>query len=68
LQADERASEQYEVIAHQAIDDGDLMEAFRARCRAMLVLMEAIHQHRGKLEEFKPLWEPPRRDELELRP
>jgi hypothetical protein len=27
----------------------------------MLVLMEAIHQQRGKEEEFKPLWDPRRR-------
>lgn len=31
-------------------------EAFRAQCRAMLVLMEAVHAYRGKNEDFKPLW------------
>ena len=40
--------------ATQALADGDVMEAFRARCRAMLVLMESM---RGKEEQFKPLWD-----------
>lgn len=35
-------------------------EAFREQCRAMLVLMEAIHRYRGKNEDFQPLWDKPR--------
>ena len=35
-------------------------EAFREQCRAMLVLMEAVHLYRGKNEDFKPLWDRPR--------
>jgi hypothetical protein len=31
-------------------------EAFREQCRAMLVLMEAVHRYRGKNEDFKPGW------------
>ena len=31
-------------------------DAFRAQCRAMLVLMEAVHSYRGKNEDFKPMW------------
>ena len=31
-------------------------DAFREECRAMLVLMEAVHRYRGKNEDFKPLW------------
>lgn len=31
-------------------------EAFREQCRAMMVLMEAVHAYRGKNEDFKPLW------------
>ncbi len=31
-------------------------EAFREQCRAMLVLMEAVHRYRGKNEDFKPMW------------
>jgi protein phosphatase len=33
-----------------------LREAFREQCRAMLVLMDAVHSYRGKNEDFKPLW------------
>lgn len=35
-------------------------EAFRAQCRAMLVLMEAVHHYRGKNEDFKPTWDKPK--------
>lgn len=31
-------------------------EACREQCRAMLVLMEAVHRYRGKNEDFKPMW------------
>lgn len=31
-------------------------EAFREQCRAMLVLMDAVHNYRGKNEDFKPTW------------
>jgi len=31
-------------------------DAFREQCRAMLVLMEAVHRYRGKNEDFKPMW------------
>lgn len=37
-----------------------LRDAFREQCRAMLVLMEAVHRYRGKNEDFKPLWDKPR--------
>jgi len=58
-QADEKLSQDYTAIAARALAAGDLTEAFRARCRSMLVLMEAIHQQRGKEEQFKPLWDRP---------
>lgn len=38
---------------------GQLPDAFRAQCRAMLVLMEAVHLQRGKEEAFNPLWDRP---------
>jgi hypothetical protein len=60
---DDALSREYVEIGARALADGDLMEAFRARCRAMLVLMEAIHHQRRKEEEFKPLWDR-RRDEV----
>jgi serine/threonine protein phosphatase PrpC len=34
-------------------------DAFREQCRAMLVLMEAVHLYRGKNEDFKPVWDRP---------
>ena len=37
-----------------------LRDAFRELCRAMLVLMEAVHLYRGRSEGFKPLWDKPR--------
>jgi hypothetical protein len=33
------------------------LDAFREHCRAMMILMEAIQQHRGKEEAFRPLWD-----------
>ncbi len=36
-----------------------LRDAFRTQCRAMLVLMEAVHNYRGKNEDFQPLWDKP---------
>ena len=57
-QADDALSQQYRTIGKQAQAAGDLPEAFRAHCRAMLVLMEAIHQNRGGGgESFKPIWD-----------
>ncbi len=56
-QADFPLSGQYHAAGKQALADGDLMEAFRGHCRAMLVLMEAIHQQQAKNEAFRPLWD-----------
>ncbi|MCS7047573.1 MAG: hypothetical protein NZO58_14545 [Gemmataceae bacterium] len=55
--ADFALSQQYYDLGEKALADGDLREAFRAHCRALLVLMEAIHQQRGKEEAFQPLWD-----------
>ncbi|MCI0684898.1 MAG: protein phosphatase 2C domain-containing protein [Gemmataceae bacterium] len=57
--ADERLSQHYHDIGNQAQAQGDLHEAFRAHCRALLVLMEAIHRQQGKAESFKPMWDRP---------
>ncbi len=38
---------------------GKMREAFREQCRAMLVLMDTVHRHRGKNEDFKPVWDKP---------
>ncbi|MBI2806756.1 MAG: protein phosphatase 2C domain-containing protein [Planctomycetes bacterium] len=46
--------------AAQLFKQGSFRDAFRAQCRAMLVLMEAVHRYRGKNEDFQPLWDRPR--------
>lgn len=50
--------------AHEAIrqakthlDDSDHVAAFRAQCRALLGLMDAVAQQRQREEAFKPLWD-----------
>jgi protein phosphatase len=35
-------------------------DAFREQCRAMTVLMQAVHAYRAKNEDFKPVWDRPR--------
>lgn len=35
----------------------DLPAAFRQRCRAMLLLMDAFSRHRTREETFRPLWD-----------
>ena len=40
---------------------GAWTEAFAERCRAMMVLMETLQQHRNKEESFKPNWDKPQR-------
>ncbi|MBI3823641.1 MAG: serine/threonine-protein phosphatase [Planctomycetes bacterium] len=55
---------QYDVKAYQDLakqaaqhhQQHHYRDAFRQQCRAMLVLMEAVHAYRGKNEDFKPLW------------
>jgi protein phosphatase len=34
-------------------------DAFREQCRAMLTLMEAVHQQRHRQETFSPIWDRP---------
>jgi protein phosphatase len=43
-------------LSDQHFRRGELVEAFRANCQAMLLLMEAVQLQRGKGEEFRPLW------------
>jgi protein phosphatase len=45
--------------AAQQFKQQHLRDAFREQCRAMLVLMEAVHHYRGKNEDFQPLWDKP---------
>src|SRR5262249_14682214 len=43
--------------ARAATEKSDWMESFREKCRAMMILMDAVQQHRNKEEAFKPLWD-----------
>ena len=45
--------------AEDAATKPDVPEAFRARCRSLLVLAEAFHKARHKQESFRPNWTPP---------
>jgi protein phosphatase len=39
--------------------DGDLRDAFRLRCEAILLLADAFHKARHKQESFQPSWTTP---------
>jgi protein phosphatase len=43
--------------AAQHLERGNAVDAFRASCHALMVLMDAVQQQRGKEESFKPLWD-----------
>jgi protein phosphatase len=45
--------------AQLANEQSRVRDAFTAQCRALLVLMQAVHQQRGREESFKPLWDRP---------
>ncbi|MBA2227084.1 MAG: protein phosphatase 2C domain-containing protein [Gemmataceae bacterium] len=40
-------------------EDGDLRDAFRLRCEAILLLADAFHKARHKQESFQPSWTSP---------
>jgi len=43
--------------AKTAADNADWPECFREKCRAMMILMDAVERHRDKEESFRPLWD-----------
>jgi protein phosphatase len=45
--------------ADRLFQQGNLIDAFRGYCHAMMILMNAVQQQRGKKETFKPLWDQP---------
>jgi protein phosphatase len=45
--------------AQVASEGEQLTAAFAEQCRALMVLMEAVHQQRSREEIFKPLWDRP---------
>ena len=56
-QVDWQAAQSHLQTAKQALAEGRLADAFAARCRAMLIFMDAIHSQRVREEVFKPLWD-----------
>ena len=57
---DAKAYQEHLKLASSQFKQQRFREAFRAQCRAMLVLMDAVHAYRGKNEDFKPMWDKPR--------
>ena len=47
--------------ARQANETNRPREAFAEQCRALMVLMESVHEQRGRGESFRPFWDPPPR-------
>jgi protein phosphatase len=45
--------------ARQATEMNHPRDAFAEQCRALMVLMEAVHEQRGRGEVFRPFWDPP---------
>jgi protein phosphatase len=43
----------------QATETNHPRDAFAEQCRALMVLMEAVHEQRGRGEAFRPFWDPP---------
>ncbi len=58
-QADWDACRELRGKAEGHLKSGQLLDAFRANCRALMILMEAVQQQRGKGENFRPLWDSP---------
>ena len=66
LAGDGVTADQFVLLAVLAAEDRVTQQALVRRTssdpntvRAMLVLMEAVHQQRGKEEAFNPLWDRP---------
>jgi protein phosphatase len=50
----------WEAHAQLAVpENGDLQDAFRLRCEAILLLADAFHKARHKQESFQPSWTSP---------
>jgi protein phosphatase len=47
----------HESQSKDRIAKSEWLEAFREKCRAMMVLMDAVQQYRNKEEAFRPLWD-----------
>jgi len=49
--------DQHDARARGAVEKADWVDAFSEKCRAMMVLMDCVQQHRNKEEAFRPLWD-----------
>src|SRR5262249_28024140 len=49
--------EEHHNRAEERLKAGDLTDAFREYCRAMLPLSKALSRHRKKEEVFQPIWD-----------
>jgi hypothetical protein len=58
-QFDDAAFQVHLTAAQRANEQGHARAAFAEECRALLVLMEVVHQRRGRGESFNPLWDAP---------
>jgi serine/threonine protein phosphatase PrpC len=56
---DRAAFDHHDARAKASVDKADWLDAFREKCRAMMILMNAVQQHRNKEEAFRPLWDKP---------
>ncbi len=56
-QADWPACQARRDLGERRLQEDNCLEAFRAQCQAMTILMDAVQKQRGKEESFKPLWE-----------
>lgn len=55
--SDTQGSRRHLDQGQRLLRQGQLPEAFREHCRALLVLMETVEAQRNKEEAFKPLWD-----------
>jgi protein phosphatase len=51
--------QKHQAAFDEAVKKNDLPGAFRARCRALSILLVTLRGHRGKDERFKPNWHGP---------
>ena len=54
---DQSAFESKDASAKASAEKAEWQDAFREKCRAMMILMDAVQQHRNKEEAFRPLWD-----------
>jgi protein phosphatase len=58
-QFDDAKFQAHLTAAQRANEKGHARAAFAEQCRALLVLMDVVHERRGRGESFNPLWDAP---------